>query len=113
MYVEPDRPRTTIIEVALAGSDEDDSLAVPRRMTNEDVTIIQCRVTVDIVSTYSLQAIQYCAIRQYTSAQKDKWPLNGKDGSFIDSSDNITLHYSHLLDPPPSWTYNPLQYNNC
>ena len=51
-------------------SDEDDSHALPKRMTNEDVTRMQCRIAIDIVSTYNLHAIQYSAVRQYTSAQK-------------------------------------------
>ena len=70
MYVEPHRPRATIIEVALARSVENDSHAVLRRVTNEDVTTIQCRIATDIVSTYSLHVTQYCAIRQYKNAQK-------------------------------------------
>ena len=85
MYAELDRPRATIIKVALARSDEDDWHVVPRRMTNEDFTIIQCRIAADTVSTYSLHTIQYCDMRQYTSAQKDKWSFNRRDGSFIAS----------------------------
>ena len=68
-------------------SDEDDSHALPKRMTNEDVTRMQYRIAIDIVSTYSPHAIQYSAIRQHTSAQKNKWALNRRDGSFIGNSD--------------------------
>ena len=68
-------------------SDEDDSHVLPKTMTNEDVTRMQCCTVADIVSTYNLHAIQYSAVRQYTSAQKHKWPLNCKDGSFIGNSD--------------------------
>ena len=50
--------------------DEDDSHAPPKRMTNEDVTRMQCRIAIGIVFTYSLHAKQYSAMRQYTSAQK-------------------------------------------
>ena len=51
-------------------SDEDDSHALPKRMTNEDVTRMQCCIAADIVSTYSPHAIQYSTMHQYTSAQK-------------------------------------------
>ena len=50
--------------------DEDDSHAPPKRMTNEDVMRMQCRIAIGIVFTYSLHAKQYSAMRQYTSAQK-------------------------------------------
>ena len=65
-----------MIEVVVVRSDEDDLYALPKRMTNEDVTRIQCHTAVDIMSAYSLHAILYCPVRQYTSAQKGKWPLN-------------------------------------
>ena len=94
--MEPDRPRATIIEVALARSDEDDSHAVPRRMTNEDVKIFPRRTVADIESTYSLHVILYCAVRQYTSAQKGKWSLNRGDGSFIGNSDNTSSHLTNI-----------------
>ena len=73
----------------MARSDEDDSHAVPSRMTDEDVTRMQCHTVADIVSTYSLHAIQYCAMRQYTSALHHKWPLNRRDGSYRGNSDTI------------------------
>ena len=90
MYVEPDRPRATIIEVVLACSDEDDSHAVPRSMTNEDVTIIQCRTAADIVSTSSLQPTRYTVFRYEPvhECTKNKWPLDRRDSSFIGNSDN-------------------------
>ena len=74
--VEPDRPRALMIEVVVVRSDEDDSHALPKRMTNEDVSRLQCHTAADIVCTYSLHAKQYSAMRQYTRAQKYKWPLN-------------------------------------
>ena len=74
--VEPDRPRALMIEVVVVHSDENDSHALPKRMTNENVTRMQCRTKADIVSTYRLHAIQYSAMPQYTSAQKEKWELN-------------------------------------
>ena len=92
--VEPDRPCVVMIEVVVVRSDEDDSYALPKRITNEDVTRMQCHTAADIVSTYSLHAIHYSAMRQYTSAQKDKWPLNRRDGSIIGNSDShVTHHY--------------------
>ena len=63
MNVEPDRPRATVIEVAVARSDKDDLHGVARRKTNEDVMRMQCHTAVDVVSTYSLHAIHYCAMR--------------------------------------------------
>ena len=69
-FVEPDSPRVLMTEVVVVRSDEDDSHALPKRMTNEDVTRMQCRTVADIVSTYSPHAIQYSAMRQYTSTQK-------------------------------------------
>ena len=83
-----------MIEIVVVHSDEDDSHALPKRMTNEDVTRMQCCSAADIVSTYSLQAIQYSAMRQDTSAQKDKWPLNRRDGLFIGNSDRCDLGWS-------------------
>ena len=77
-------------------SDEDDSHALPKRMTNEDVTRMQCCIAIDIVSTYSLHAKQYSAMHQYTSAQKDKWLLNRRDGSFIGNSDNYSKEGGEL-----------------
>ena len=74
--VEPGRPRALMIEVVVVHSEEDISHALPKRMANEDVTRMQCRTAADIVSTYSVHAIQYSAMRQYASAQKHKWPLN-------------------------------------
>ena len=68
--IEPDRPDALMTEVVVVRSDEDDSHALPRRMTNEDVTRMQSRTVADIVSTYSLHAVWYSAMRQYTSAQK-------------------------------------------
>ena len=62
MSVEPDRPRALMTEVVVVHSDEDDSHALPKRMTNEDVTRMQCRIAADIVSTYNLYTIQYCAM---------------------------------------------------
>ena len=72
-------------------SDEDDSHAPLKRMTNEDVTRMQCRIAIGIVFAYSLHAMQYSIVRQYTSAKKDKWPLNRRDGSFIGNLDIITM----------------------
>ena len=66
--VEPDRPRALMIEVVVVRSDEDDSHALPKRMTNEDVTRMQSRTAADSVSTYSLHAIHYSSMHQYTSA---------------------------------------------
>ena len=57
-------------EVVVVRSDEDDSHALPKRMTNEDVTRMLCRIAIGIVSTYSLHVKQYSTMRQYTSAQK-------------------------------------------
>ena len=76
-------------DVVVVRGDEDHSHALPKRMTNEDVTRMQCRIAIDIVFTYSLHAIHYFAVRQYTSAKKDKWPLNRRDGSFIGNSDIV------------------------
>ena len=46
-----------MIEVVVICSGEDHSHALPKRMTNEDVTRMQSRIAADIVSTYSLHAI--------------------------------------------------------
>ena len=72
-------------------SDEDDSYALPKRLTNEDVARMRCRSAADIASTYSIHAIQYSAMRQYTSAQKDTWPSNRIDGSFTGNSDTASI----------------------
>ena len=61
--VEPNRPRALMTEVVMVRIDEDDSHALPKRMTNEDVTRMQCCIAADIVSTYSLYAKQYSAMR--------------------------------------------------
>ena len=55
-------------------SDEDDSVPDPKRMTNEGIKRMRCRTAAHIVSIYSLHAIQYCAMRQYTRALHVKWP---------------------------------------
>ena len=52
-----------MIEVVMVRNDEDDLHALPKRMTNEDVMRMQCRTATDIVSAYSLHAIQYSAMR--------------------------------------------------
>ena len=62
-FVELDRPRAMMIEVVVVRSDEDDSHALPKRLTNEEVTRMQCCTTANIVSTYNLYAIQYSAMR--------------------------------------------------
>ena len=49
--VEPDRPRALMIEVVVVRSDEDDSHARPKRMTNEDVMRMQCRTAEDICAS--------------------------------------------------------------
>ena len=78
--------------------DEDDSHALPKRRINEDVTAI------DIVSTYSLHSIQYSAMYPYTSAQKDKWPVNRRDGSFIGNSDTTNFPPSENAKSDLIWT---------
>ena len=70
---------------------------VQRRMTNADVGGMQCCIA---TSTSYLPpayiARQHSAMHQYTSAQKDKWLLNRRDGSFIGNSDNYSKEGGEL-----------------
>ena len=93
--VELDRPHALMIEFVMVRSDEDDSHALPKRMTNEDVMRMQCRTAADIISTYSLYAIQCSTIHQYTSAQNINGHQTGRDGSFIGNSGH---HVITVLD---------------
>ena len=60
--VELDRSRALMTEAVVVCNEEDDSHALPQRMANEDVTRMQCRIAADIISTYNLYTIQYCAM---------------------------------------------------
>ena len=67
--VELDRPRALMIEFIMVHSDEDNLHALPKRMTNEDVRKIQCRIAANIISTCSLHAVQCSTMHQYTSGR--------------------------------------------